>query len=232
MNYEYLILGGGAAALQMGYFFNQSQTSYLVLEKNKVPGSFFTHFPRQRGLISINKAYAGHGPEEEQSRYDWNYLLGGKRFSKYSQEFFPNADKLVEYLADYASSNNINIKYDTEVIQVSKDTDGFRLRAKDGTEYRSKRLIVATGFDKEHVPNFPNSHLCETYGNFDQNSEGFKNKKVLIIGTGNSGFEVATSIIDHTYEIHICSPTPVRVSTQSHYVGDVRALNTKLIENY
>mmetsp|Transcript_34013 Transcript_34013/g.33174 ORF Transcript_34013/g.33174 Transcript_34013/m.33174 type:complete len:143 (-) Transcript_34013:347-775(-) len=103
---------------------------------------------------------------------------------------------------------------------------------KEGTLFKGKRLIVCTGFTKEKIPQFPNVHLCETYANFNSDPQGFKNAKVLIIGTGNSGFEVATSLIDYTHDLHIMSPAPVRLATHTHYVGDVRNLNTKPIENY
>jgi len=62
-------------------------------------------------LISINKAYAGFGTEEEQSRFDWNSLLGGIKFKNFSKEFFPKADSLVDYVTTFAESQNIKVKY-------------------------------------------------------------------------------------------------------------------------
>ena len=55
--YEYLIVGAGPAGLQMGYFLNQAQRDYLILETNGMAGSFFATYPIHRTLISINKRF-------------------------------------------------------------------------------------------------------------------------------------------------------------------------------
>jgi len=103
---------------------------------------------------------------------------------------------------------------------------------KHGRMFEAKTLIVATGFSKESIPNIPNVHLCETYATYDKTPKGFENKKVLIVGTGNSGFEVATSLLDQAADMHVLSPKPMRPASHTHYVGDVRILNMKAVENY
>ena len=74
-HYDYLIIGAGPAGLQMGYFLEKAQRSYLILEAGATPGTFFTKFPRHRKLISINKVYTGFDDVELHLRWDWNSLL-------------------------------------------------------------------------------------------------------------------------------------------------------------
>jgi hypothetical protein len=63
-------------------------------------------------------------------------------------------------------------------------------------------------------------------------AEHYRDKRVLIIGKGNSGFECAKDILNEAASIMIASPSPVRLAYQTHYVGGVRSVNDILIENY
>jgi len=73
-HHEYIILGGGAAGVQLGYYFEKSERDYLVLERGDHVGSFFEVFPRHRQLISINKRFTGSNDPEFKMRHDWNSL--------------------------------------------------------------------------------------------------------------------------------------------------------------
>jgi cation diffusion facilitator CzcD-associated flavoprotein CzcO len=52
---EILIIGAGAAGVQMGYFLKKEKINYLILEKEDKTCQFFRTFPRHRKLISVNK---------------------------------------------------------------------------------------------------------------------------------------------------------------------------------
>lgn len=164
-------------------------------------------------------------------RFDWNSLLGKLKFRNFSKDYFPKADCLVDYLNTYATMYNIKITCNKEVINIKK-RDGFEVLTKDGTLYKSKVLILSNGFNKENIPQVPGIDLADTYATHDSNPVVYQGKSVLIIGTGNSGFEVATSLLDHASEIHLLSPEPLQTASQTHYVGSLRALNTKVAEAY
>jgi cation diffusion facilitator CzcD-associated flavoprotein CzcO len=55
--HRYLIIGAGAAGLQLGYYLQQAGCDYLTLEREHQVGAFFKHFPRHRRLISLNKVH-------------------------------------------------------------------------------------------------------------------------------------------------------------------------------
>src|SRR5262245_41928244 len=151
--YEYLIIGGGPAGLQMAYYLQKAGRSYLVLEAGETAGTFFKTFPRHRKLISINKVYTGYEENEVNLRWDWNSLLSDDAqmlFKHYSQSYFPNADDLLRYLSDYASHHKLNITYGVKVENVTKE-EVFIVRAASGVEFRAKRLIVSTGVSKEYI---------------------------------------------------------------------------------
>ena len=116
---DYLVIGAGPAGLQLGYFLEKAGRGYLILEAGPTPGTFFRTFPRHRTLISINKKYTGTDDPELNLRMDWNSLLSDDPdllFTRYSDRYFPAADDMVRYLADFAAACGLRIVHDTRAV--------------------------------------------------------------------------------------------------------------------
>lgn len=234
MNYDYLIVGAGPAGLQLGYYFQNSGSSYLILESGSSSGSSFKSFPRHRKLISINKVHTGYSDFETNLRWDWNSLLsenGEHVFKDYSESYFPSADDLVNYLGGFAERYELNIQYNVDIKSISKN-GVFTLLDSKGNEYTCNHLIVATGLSKPYMPAIPGLELTENYADVSVDANDFKNQKVLVIGKGNSGFETADNLISTAAVIHVISPNPLTFAWKSHYVGHLRAINNNFLDTY
>jgi len=231
---ECCIIGSGPAGLQAGYYFKQKGIDFQILEKSEAVCNFFRHFPRHRTLISVNKPNTGHSNPETCLRYDWNSLINAESnlFGNISESYFPNADDYVGYLEGFAAQLSENIRLNCDVTQISKQDDVFSLKCADGTTLKAKRVIVATGFGKPWIPDVPGIELTDNYYDFDTDPQTYKNKRVLIIGKGNSAFETADSLIETAQAIHVISPDPVSFAWQTHYVGDLRAVNNNFLDTY
>ncbi|MER6693883.1 NAD(P)-binding domain-containing protein, partial [Streptomyces minutiscleroticus] len=174
MAHDYLIIGAGPAGLQLAASLERDGADYVVLERGSVPGAFFTRFPRHRQLISINKVHTGYDDPELRLRMDWNSILSDDPellFTRYSRRYFPPADDLVRYLADYAARTGVRVQYDTTVEKVSRDGDGddggFAVTDHTGKVWRARRLVVATGVSRPNLPTVPGIELAERYDTFD-----------------------------------------------------------------
>ncbi|GGL94780.1 pyridine nucleotide-disulfide oxidoreductase [Streptomyces fumigatiscleroticus] len=236
MAHDYLIIGAGPAGLQLAAALERDGADYVVLERGGVPGAFFTRFPRHRRLISINKVHTGYEDPELRLRMDWNSLLSDDPellFTRYSPRYFPPADDMVRYLADYAARTGVRVRYDTAVEKVSRDGDGgFTVTDHTGTQWRARRLVVATGVFLPNLPSIPGIELAERYDTFDTDPESFTGQRVLIIGRGNSAFETADSLMENAAVIHVVGSGSLRLAWQSHYVGHLRALNNNFLDSY
>lgn len=236
--FEYLILGAGPAGLQMGHHLSRAGHSYMILEGGDSPGAFFKQFPRHRTLISSNKVHTGFEDPEINLRFDWNSLLdddgrGELPFKQYSRKYFPPADEMVRYLADYAEFYGLNVRCNTRILRIEKPHAGqFRLTDADGNAYSCKRLIVATGVSKPYTPQIPGIELAESYVDVSVDPEDFANQRVLILGKGNSAFETAGNLISTTALIHVGSPNPVRLAWKTRHVGHLRAVNNNFLDTY
>jgi cation diffusion facilitator CzcD-associated flavoprotein CzcO len=232
---EYLVLGAGPAGLQVGFYLSRAGRRYRILEAGNSAGTFFETLPRNRTLISINKRHTGYDDRETNLRWDWNSLLSdgeGPWFTDYSERYFPHADRLVEYLRDYAERHALDIRYRTRVERVSRDDEGFVLSDSEGRTYRAPRLIVATGASKPYVPPIPGIDLAEDYATAPSDLEAYAGEHVLILGKGNSGFEMADQIVESAAVIHVASPESLKFAWQTHHVGHLRALNNNFLDTY
>jgi hypothetical protein len=54
----------------------------------------------------------------------------------------------------------------------------------------------------------------------------------MIIGKGNSAFETANHLSEKAAVIHICSPHSTTFAWQTHYVGNLRAVNNDFLDTY
>lgn len=232
---DYLVIGAGPAGLQLGYFLDRAGRDYRVLEAGSGVGTFFRKYPRDRGLISINKPYTGYDDPEINLRWDWNSLLSDDPeflMTDYSDEYFPNADVLVRYLEDFCAHHALNVICNARAEHIDKVDDTFVVTTATGQTFTAKRLIVATGFTKPYLPDIPGIEEVDVYNDVDLNPERFANKDVLILGKGNSAFEVADCLLSHTAVMHVLSPSSVTFAWQTHFVGDLRATNTSFLDTY
>jgi thioredoxin reductase len=233
--YDYIIIGAGPAGIQVAYQLQKNNANYLVLEAGNNAGTSFKTYPRHRTLISINKKHTGSDNAEFNLRHDWNSLISEENFplfTSYDDNFFPNADNLLTYLNDFINDHQLNVTFGQRVKTIDRNDKGFNITNSDNKQLSCKRLIISTGVPKPFIPDIKGIELVEQYENVSIEQSDFTNKRVLIIGKGNSAFETADHLIPAANLIHVCSPNPLTMAWKSHYVGDLRAVNNNLLDTY
>lgn len=232
---DYLIIGAGPAGLQLAALLEaDGKRDYLVLEGADIPGAFFARYPRHRQLISINKPHTGTDDPELNLRLDWNSLLTDDPellFTRYTERYFPDADVMLRYLADFAAKSGVKVRYRTRVSRVSLADGIFTVTAGDQT-FTAKRVVVATGVSKTNEPSFPGAELAEGYDVMSVDPRDYLDQRVLILGKGNSAFETADALMETTTLIHVAGPSSVRMAWRTHYVGHLRAVNNNFLDTY
>lgn len=250
MKYDNIIIGAGPAGLQLGYFLNKLNENYVILERNNIAGSFFDRYPHSGKLISINKRHVGSDDPDFKLRHDWNSLLSDENllFTDYSKDFYPDKKDLVRYLNDFAINNNLNIIYGMNVLNVDKIDDNdnitykLKVKNKDNEEeiYECNKLICATGLSKPNIEVFndvkvPIKHYFDYEKDYfldEENLKEFINKRILIIGGGNAGYELANLLTNYGSHIRIYSRTYKNFSISSNYTGDLRAVYLPFLDTF
>ncbi|MGC9538980.1 NAD(P)-binding domain-containing protein [Streptomyces sp. UG1] len=231
-----LVIGGGPAGLQLGQLLQAAGHTYRILESGPAAGTFFRTFPRHRKLISINKVHNGTDDPELNLRMDWNSLLSPDQqmlFTRYSKRYFPHADDLVRYLADFAEAFKLDIAYDTRAERIRRGADGgFVVTDQHGQEHHARRLVMATGLTRPNTPDIPGIETAEDYSVVSVDPEDFTDQRVLILGKGNSALETADNLVETAAVIHVAGPHSIRMAWNSHYVGHLRAVNNNFLDTY
>lgn len=238
----------------MSAYLQHDRKSYKLFEMGSVVGAFYQKMPVHRRLISINKLYTGHNHSEFNLRHDWNSLLSpymehpippGKgpvpMFRDFSQEFWAHADDLVRYLQSYVEYHDIQVTLNTKIEKVTRvflDENyetGFKLWDSHGVNHTCHRLLVATGFHRERTINMPGFELATPYSQINLDPASFRNKRILILGLGNSAFETAKYYSERgAAYVHMVgrSHGGLRQAYATHYVGDLRAINNDVVDTF
>jgi cation diffusion facilitator CzcD-associated flavoprotein CzcO len=122
--------------------------------------------------------------------------LPGLPFPEHFPRYIPR-DKVVEYLDLYTKHFHIKLNTNEEVVKVDREDGGWKVRT-DKEEYQCKYLVIATGYN--HKPKFPSWPEIEKFkGKIIHskeylNNNGFKGQKVLVVGIGNTGGEIAIDL--------------------------------------
>ena len=237
---DVVIIGAGPGGVQLALTLGEikrrtgADFSYRILERTDAPGAFFTRFPVHGKLISNNKLYTGRDPKSRYSeRYDWNSLITDDRAvltRDFSREFFPRREVIPAMLANLCERYAVPVTYNVGVTRVARRGDGAFLVETDKEPVIARYVVVATGLNPWTAP-IPGVELTTPYAAMKPR-EHYRDKRVLIIGKGNSGFECAKDVLNEASIIMLASPSPTRLAYQTHYVGSVRHPNCLLVENY
>jgi len=121
---------------------------------------------------------------------------------------YPSHKELIRYFRDFADHFGIteHFTFDTKVTAVQKTDDGWMLRTAgpDGdSEHRYAGVILANGTLAEpNIPNFAGEFTGELLHTSEYKSASqLTGKRVLIIGAGNSGCDIAVDAVHHAASV-------------------------------
>ncbi|CAN6356264.1 unnamed protein product [Urochloa humidicola] len=217
-----LIVGAGPAGLATAACLGQRSIPYLVVEREDCSASLWRHRAYDRVKLHLAKEFCTlpHMP----------YYPNGTPTYVPKKEF-------VEYLDAYAEHFGIEPRYCISVDSAEYDEGARRwvvathdMDASTEIHFAAKFLIVATGENAMGVvPKIPGieSFPGETMHSSTYRSGGvYAGKKVLVVGCGNSGMEIAYDLAGHGADTSIVVRSPVHIMTK----GLIR-LGMKLVQH-
>ena len=124
--------------------------------------------------------------------------LPGRPFPK-GTPMFPSRDEVIEYLDRHAHEPGIELQLGTKVERIDRDDDVWIVRTSRG-EIAARQVVVATGYEQEPiVPDWPGreSFTGELLHSSEyRNAERYARKRVLVVGPGCSGMEIAYDLAE------------------------------------
>lgn len=193
-----LIIGAGPAGLAVAACLKKQGIDYLIIEEsNYVGNTWRNHYKRLH--FHTAKKYS----ELPYKKFD-------KEFAR-----FPSRQQVVKYLEDYAKDFDIKPIFNEKVQSASQDKNSNWLIKSKKATYEAKNLVVATGYNR--IAKKPNWQGMETFtGKIIHSSEylqglEFEGQRVLVVGFGNSGVEIALDLYEYGATSALSVRSPVNV---------------------
>ncbi|OMO80573.1 Pyridine nucleotide-disulfide oxidoreductase, class-II [Corchorus olitorius] len=195
-----IIVGAGPSGLATSACLTQQGVPSLILEKTDCLASLWQHRTYDRLKLHLPKQFCELP------------LLGfPENFPKY-----PTKHQFISYMETYASHFSIHPRFNQAVQTAVFDRVlGFWRVTTQDCEYISRWLIVATGENAEpSIPDIPgidkfNGPVVHT--SLYKSGSEFRNKRVLVIGCGNSGMEVSLDLCRYNAIPHMVVRNTVHV---------------------
>jgi indole-3-pyruvate monooxygenase len=128
---------------------------------------------------------------------------------------YPSRADFIAYAESYAQQLAIEPRFATTLTRAHRDGDAWISETTNGT-WRSKNLIVATGYNGvARVPEWPGRREFRgtvMHSSEYRNGSAWKGKRALVVGSGNSGGELAVDLVEHGAEVGWVVRGPVWVA--------------------
>ena len=178
-----LIVGAGPAGLASAACLKQRGIEPLVLEAGASLGNSWRHHYDRLRLHTV----------KQQSH------LPGVPFAKELARY-PTRAEVVAYLDAYAARFAIVPRTAEQVRRVLAAEDGFVVESARAT-YRARAVVIAAGLNRvpnpERLPGQERFRGTLIHSRDYRNADRFVDQRVLVVGAGNTGAEIALDLAEH-----------------------------------
>jgi putative flavoprotein involved in K+ transport len=189
-HFPVVIVGGGQAGLSVGYCLKQLGIEHIIFEKHHIAHAWQSKRWDSFCLVTPN----------------WQCTLPGFPYTGDDPDGFMPRDEIVGYVQSYAKSFQANIQEGVAVTQLQKDEDTYRVTTSIG-DFTADQVVVATG--GYHQPKIPKigdrlpATVLQLHSSAYKNPESLPEQGVLVIGTGQSGCQIAEDLHLAGKQVHL-----------------------------
>jgi cation diffusion facilitator CzcD-associated flavoprotein CzcO len=196
-NSDAIVIGAGPAGLACSATMRSAGLDVTVLEKEANVGAVWRrHYDRLH--LHTDRNHSG--------------LPGLPMPREYPT--YPSRAQVVDYLEAYAAHFNVRPVFNTEVSRVARDGSHWCVETSEEA-FSAPIVIVATGI--AHAPYRPPWPGAESFGGPIIHSSDYRNpaafagKRVLAVGFGNSGGEIALDLAEAGIDVTLAVRSPVQI---------------------
>jgi len=195
-----VIIGGGQAGLSLSYYLSQHGREHVVLEKASQPGEAWrNHRWDSFTLVTPN----------------WSFRLPGAEYQGPEPGGYLPRAEVVRRLEEYIDRYHLPVRYSMEATSVAPQESGkgYQIQTNDGS-YQANHVVIATGlFQKGRIPSLaveiPSWVLQLESGDY-RNPQALPPGAVLVVGSGQSGCQIAEELYQSGRRVYLCTGTSGR----------------------
>lgn len=196
-----LVIGAGQAGLATSYWLSRAGVEHQLLERRAALGGAWQD---RWDAFCLNTP-------------NFSLDLPGRPYDGPEPDAFMPRDELIGYFRNYAESIGAPVSTGTDVTRIAADDGGFRMDTTEGIR-RARNVVLATGaYQKPKVPAFAADlpgHIVQLHTHDYRRPGQLPDGAVLIVGTGQSGGQVAEDLLAAGREVHLavsaCPEAPRR----------------------
>ncbi|MDA0182530.1 MSMEG_0569 family flavin-dependent oxidoreductase [Solirubrobacter phytolaccae] len=187
-HYEVVIVGGGQAGLAVSHCLLERGVRHVVLERDRVLHNWRDARWDAFSLVTPN----------------WQCALPGHPYAGDDPDGFMVKDEILAYVEPYAQGKPVY-----EGVTVHAVRPGFEVETSHGTLTADQVVLAVGGY---HVPRAPDLGLPGIHSAAYRNPHALPDGPVLVVGTGQSGAQIAEDLHLAGREVHLAVGTAPRVA--------------------
>jgi cation diffusion facilitator CzcD-associated flavoprotein CzcO len=195
---EILVIGAGPAGLAVAATLIRRGRRPVVIEKaGAVGASWRTHYERLHlHTVKSLSALPGLAFADEQPQY-------------------VSRQGVVDYLDAYAAHAGIAPQFDEEATAIVRDGNAWRTTTRTGRTFFADAVVVASGANNQ--PNVPHLEGAGAFAGTIVHSRDYRSaapfagRRVLVVGMGNTGAEIALDLAEHGVPVTLSVRSPVNI---------------------
>ncbi|MGH3676356.1 MAG: flavin-containing monooxygenase [Mycobacterium sp.] len=179
--HDVVIIGAGPAGIAMAVSLRDRGRRPLVIDRaDKVGASWRGRYDRLK--LNTGRPFSH---------------LPNRRYPK-GTPMFPHRDDVIAHLERHAHEDGIELRLGTEVYRIDRRAREWRLETSAG-DIDARQVVIANG--NEHTPRIPDwpgtdeTMVEMLHSSAYRNPAPYSGKRVLVIGTGSSGMEIAHDLV-------------------------------------
>jgi putative flavoprotein involved in K+ transport len=179
---EAVVVGAGPGGLSVAAMLQRGGVETVVVD----------------GADAVGSAWRGHYERLHLHTARWLSHLPGFRIPRRYGRWVAR-DDVVRYLESYSVHHKLEVHLNTPIDRVDRDGEEWVLRSPHG-DLRATYVVIATGHN--HTPDLPEWPGADGYTGellhvaSYRNAVPFIGKDVLVVGSGNTGGEIALDLIE------------------------------------
>jgi putative flavoprotein involved in K+ transport len=197
---ETVIVGSGQAGLAMSYHLTQHRREHLVLEQAAQAGNVWRN-ERWDSFTLVTP--------------NWAFRMPGAEYKGADRDGFMRREEVVACFDQYVERFQPPIQYNTRVVSVEPmNSKGYRVQTPERT-YEANNVVIATGFFQQ--PKIPSSaaslspSITQLHSSAYRHPESLPAGAVLVVGTGQSGCQIAEELYQRGRKVFLCTGSAGRV---------------------
>jgi putative flavoprotein involved in K+ transport len=198
-HFPVIIVGAGQAGLSMSYCLAQREIKHLVLENHRIAHAWRSQRWDSFCLVTPN----------------WQCRLPGHAYAGSDPDGFMLKDAIVDYVEAYAARIAAPLREGVEVQRVTRGQRGFLLETSAGKFSADQVVMASGGYHRAKVPPLAaalDSDILQIDPTSYRSPAALPDGAVLVVGTGQSGCQIAEDLHLAGREVHLCVGSAPRVA--------------------